>query len=373
MIRICHLSSAHRGLDVRIFLKECVSLAAAGYETHLVIAANEKEVSEAESMGIKIHSLKISEYRFSRFIIQAWRTYKIAKKINAEIYHFHDSELIPFCILLSISGKKVIYDVHEDLPIDILTKDWINPYIRKFVSLAMRGIEFFGAKFFFSVVAATPFIAKRFSKITKHVVAINNYPKLSEFDEQYFLGDKLPEVCYIGGISRIRGIQELVLAMSKTQSGAKLNLCGSFNEPDVEYYCKALPGWKSISELGFVDRIRIREVLHRSVAGLVTLHPVINYLDALPVKMFEYMAAGIPVISSDFPLWREIIIDNECGICVDPTNPSAIAEAIDYFVNNPDVARSMGAKGRSAVLKKYNWHEEEKKLIQMYSDILNFI
>ena len=125
-----------------------------------------------------------------------------------------------------------------------------------------------------------------------------------------------------------------------------------------------------MNPLGFLDRVRLREVLSRSVAGLVTLHPVINYIDALPVKMFEYMSAGIPVIASDFPLWREIITLNDCGLLVDPLNPVAIAEAIDYFINHPEDAERMGMNGRRAVEKLYNWTHEGQKLLAFYDSLL---
>ena len=133
---------------------------------------------------------------------------------------------------------------------------------------------------------------------------------------------------------------------------------------------QALPGWQRVNALGFLDRAGVRDVLGRSMAGLVTLHPVINYIDALPVKMFEYMSAGIPVIASDFPLWREIIAGNDCGLLVDPLNPAAIAEAIDTLVSNPTMAQRMGENGRRAVEERYNWGIEEQKLMAFYERIL---
>jgi glycosyltransferase involved in cell wall biosynthesis len=119
-----------------------------------------------------------------------------------------------------------------------------------------------------------------------------------------------------------------------------------------------------------VGREGVREVLGRSVAGLVTFHPLPNHIDAQPNKMFEYMSAGIPVIASDFPLWREIIAGNQCGLCVDPNNPTAIAAAIQYLVLHPHEARRMGENGRKAVLDRYNWSAEEQKLFRLYEDIL---
>ncbi len=95
-----------------------------------------------------------------------------------------------------------------------------------------------------------------------------------------------------------------------------------------------------------------------------------NHVDAQPNKMFEYMSAGIPVIASDFPLWREIIEGCGCGICVDPLDPKKIAEAIDYLVDNPEIARRMGENGRKAVYDRYNWDVEEKKLLALYDSLL---
>jgi len=133
---------------------------------------------------------------------------------------------------------------------------------------------------------------------------------------------------------------------------------------------QALPGWQRVNVLGFLDRAGVRDVLGRSMAGLVTFHPAPNHIDSQPNKMFEYMSAGIPVIASDFPLWREIIAGNDCGLLVDPLNPAAIAEAIDYLISHPEEAERMGRNGRRAVEEQYNWEHEATKLIQFYEQIL---
>lgn len=370
MTRVCHISTAHHGLDVRIFHKECVSLASAGFNTHLVICASDADVQIAALKGVNLHQLKVPSGRFARMLFQSFNCYKLGRRLNADIYHCHDPELLPFAMLLALSGKKVIYDAHEDLPKDILSKEWIKNWLRVPISKSAAALEWIGARFFLSVVTATPFIAKRFEEINRETLDINNFPLLGELDEQVPWDDKAAEVCYVGGIGRVRGIAEVVQAMGQVQSGVRLNLCGRFTEPVVEQACKAMPGWQAVNEHGFVDRAGVRQVLGRSVAGLVTLHPVINYLDALPVKMFEYMAAGIPVIASDFPLWREIVLGNQCGLCVDPMDPAAIAKAIDYLVQHPDEARKMGENGRRAVLERYNWSVEEAKLLGFYKQIL---
>jgi glycosyltransferase involved in cell wall biosynthesis len=158
-------------------------------------------------------------------------------------------------------------------------------------------------------------------------------------------------------------------AIELASSGARLNLCGSFENSNLEAAVLRMPGWHRVSAYGHVTRQGVRDILSRSIAGLVTLHPTINYLDALPVKMFEYMGAGIPVIASDFPLWRTIVADSNCGLLVNPLNPQEIADAIDFLITHPQEARKMGSNGRRAVLERYNWTFESKKLLAFYKNL----
>jgi glycosyltransferase involved in cell wall biosynthesis len=177
---------------------------------------------------------------------------------------------------------------------------------------------------------------------------------------------KKNEVCYVGGIAEIRGVKELVRAMEIVASNTRLNLVGEFSEFSSRDEVCTYSGWSKVNATGLLERQEVRNILARSVAGLVTLHPVPNYLDSLPIKMFEYMSAGLPVIASNFDLWRDIVEKNDCGLCVDPMNPKAIASAIDFLVSNPIEAERMGAKGRQAVFSSYNWAIEEKKLFDFY-------
>jgi glycosyltransferase involved in cell wall biosynthesis len=152
--------------------------------------------------------------------------------------------------------------------------------------------------------------------------------------------------------------------------GVRLILCGAFEDVAFEAELRAEPGWAQVDYRGLVGRDEVREVLARCRAGLVTLLPMPSYIDSLPIKMFEYMSAELPVIASDFPLWREIVETNRCGLCVDPGEPAAIAAAIRTLVDDPAQVAAFGRAGRAAVLATYNWPQAERALLALYRDLL---
>jgi glycosyltransferase involved in cell wall biosynthesis len=373
MATLLHLTTVHPRTDTRIFIKQAQTLASKlPHKVVLMVADGKGHVEEKQGRVSILDLGRFSGNRLGRALLGSWRAFVAIRKIKPALVHFHDPELIPLGLLLKVIEYKVIYDVHEDVPLQTLGKHYLPWMIRKPLAWIISGVEWFGAKAFNAIVPATPKIAERFP--AGKTVTVQNVPISTELlcPTSVPYGKRPQSFAYVGVIATNRGAVEMVRAFESLSgiSGAKLDLAGAFSPHGLAETLQELPGWVSVKYHGEVSRMQVAHLLGDARAGLVLFHPSPNHIDAQPNKMFEYMSAGLPVIASDFPLWRRIIDGAGCGLLVDPLNPEAIADAMRWIIDHPVQAEAMGRRSRQAVEDTFNWDAEASKLFSLYKKLL---
>ena len=361
---VAHITAVHPALDTRIFVKECVTLAAAGYKVSLLVLGGKSE----HRSGVEIIGIPFEGSRWTRFIKGRRLLKQASLNLKAAVYHIHDPELLPLGLQLQRAGFKVIYDAHEDLPRQIAHKHYIPQFFKGLAAWMIERIENFYASRLSAIVTVTPHIVERFKHIHPLVVEVCNYPDRQDIQmtKTSWSGNK---VCYIGGITEARGIRELLDAL--THADVELILAGEVSPPQLLSELQQHPAWSKVDYRGFQDRNGVNHIMKESVAGLVTLRPHPGYMTAYPVKMFEYMAAGLPVIATMIPLWKGILERHEAGSCIDINNTSAYSSALEQFTSDEKAAEQMGMNGHCAVQMHYNWQQEAKTLLELYAKLLS--
>jgi glycosyltransferase involved in cell wall biosynthesis len=296
------------------------------------------------------------------------RILRTALALDAGIVHLHDPELIPIGLWLRRAGRVVVFDSHEDYPVQFRYKPYLPAWIGGVLGASMDRIQRFAFPRFDAIVAATPGIGDSLGGQCRRVVSVSNFPMLEEWSaEPPGAGSRRRAVCYVGGLAASRGALQMIRAIERCVSDVPLRMCGAFAPASLRHACEQEPGWRRVEYLGVVGRSGVAAALATSFAGLVVLHPQRNYRESQPIKLFEYMAAGVPVICSDFPAFRSIVETHRCGICVDPLDPIAIAAAIDRLAGDPAFAAELGENGRRAAERTFNWASEERKLLDLYA------
>lgn len=373
--KICIFTSVHLAFDVRIFYKEARTLTKTGYDVILIAQHNRNEKVD----GVKIIALPKPHNRFQRILGTTFCILKIALKEKADVYHFCDPELLFVGILLKFfTQAKVIYDVFEDVPKQILAKEYIPFYLRPIISKMFAIVEKICFSFFDVVIVAGEDIATHFP-FSKKITIVRNFPSLEmvkkvDMKKEREKGKEPIVLIYAGGLTRDRGIKEMVQAVHHLKNNAKLVLVGSFGDFNLERKIKERAG-KRVEFVGQVPYEKVFQYLVRADIGLICLHPTPNNINAISVaggrnnKVFEYMASGLPIVASNFPGWKKIIEGGGYGITVDPLNPKNITKGIEELIKDSEKRRKMGEKGRKDFLEEYNWEREKKKLLRVYEKL----
>lgn len=361
-MKICHLSSLHSRYDTRVFVKHCSSLATAGYDVTYMVADGK---GDEKKNGVTIVDIGVSTGLVDRLRRVNKRLIEQAITVDADYYIFHDPELCVQARKLTNEGKKVIYDAHEDSPRQYLSNFQGNRLKGKLIALAIEFLENSTAKKLYGIMTATEQISDRYRRYNNNVSTVKNYPIVAELQNDSNWDRREVAACYIGGLRNTRGISEIVKACHMAEM--PLVLAGPWQPSAYADEMALQKGWANAQYLGYIGRREVKHLLANSRVGLLTLYKTANHVHSLPIKLFEYMIAGLPVVASDIPAWKEIIEKHKCGICVDPTKPEEIAAALQRLKNNPEDAKAMGERGRQAVLERYCWDTELEKVEGMLS------
>ncbi|MCD4658330.1 MAG: glycosyltransferase [Planctomycetes bacterium] len=354
MKKIVHMTSVHPTFDVRIFHKECKSLHKAGFDVSLIAPHDKNEVVD----GIKILAVPPPKNRLQRMLKTTWYVFRRAMKQKAVLYHFHDPELIPIGVLLKLLGKKVIYDIHEDYVTSIKSKEYINITLRLFIATIFNYFERCCSIIFNNIIAEKYYI-ERFPYSSE----VLNYPTLSTFHKNSESYNKKKDfsnykLLYTGGVSENRGA--LIHAkIPEYKSNVSVYLVGYCHETLYQKISNNDIINKNLFLIGRNQYVPFKDIVSQYynehwLCGLAIFPYNQHNLRKLLTKFYEYMYMKIPIICSNFPVWKEFVDKNKCGLVVEPNEMNSITKAIDWLIKHPDEANQMGENGHKTVVTKYN-------------------
>jgi len=369
MTRVCHITTVHGAFDDRIFFKQCRSLAAAGFEVFLIAPIGQATMED----GVRILPVQVPGSRLLRPLVGAWRAFQAARKLKASIYQIHDPELLWVALLLKRGGAKVVYDMHESMRGHIFTKTWLGPaWFRKLASRCYGWFEDLAIHKLDRVLVVVESMREDIVRLhpaqAAKVAVIRNLPVLALIDRSLktIARDEQFTLIYVGGLSRIRGIKEVVMAMEALPE-VRLKLLGPWADEAYRAECASLPAWKQVDDLGQVRMDAVYDHVRAADLGVCLLYPVHNYMISLPIKTFEYMACGLPMLVSDFPFWQQTF--GKYAWFADAREPATIANAIREAEADAGGRRAKALAGRKEVEQHYSWESESTQLVDLYRQL----
>jgi glycosyltransferase involved in cell wall biosynthesis len=370
--KVVHLTSVHQTFDNRIFHKQCKSLAKHGYKVVLITPHEKDQIID----GVRIKAVDIPSNRLSRMVVTCFQLFYAGIKEDANIYHFHDPELLFIGLILKLLKKNVIYDVHEDYAVLIKTKEYLPKSLRIITASIIGGIEKFVSNFLSAVILAEKCYQDRFP----NGQLILNYPNMMNLElfNQHQAdqeAETMPRLLYTGNVSRDRGalIHSNIVNL---HPGVEVYMVGKCSQELAEKMINIAGDNKERLHIIGVERyVPFEEIVSYYqngpwLAGLAIFPPHPRYYEKELTKFFEYMEAQMPIICSDFPGWKKFIRDQEIGMCVDPLNPQQIHDAIEYSLGMPEENAKMGHRGKS-IVKSCNWEGEAEKLVNLYNQLIS--
>ena len=361
-VHVVHFSTVHPADDTRIFAKECVSLAEAGFRVTLIAQGDGTTIIRD---GVTCRSLRVPNGRALRMTVGQFRMLGILLWCRADIFHFHDPELLPTGLMLRLIGRRVVFDSHEHISKDLAEKTWLSPRGQRLAGALGRAIEHVADRFMSGVVVTTPGMRQAYP--SGRTVLLRNLPKRAEFPKLPGWEERRRIGCYVGLVSEFRGSRQIARLAAHTS--AKVVVAGRLPQCELGKL-SGESGWRLIDYRGVLDRRAVVSLLCEAQVGLAILLPMKNFDDSIPTKLLEYLAAGVPVVASDIASWRALTEGFDCVNFVDPLDDQAVAAAVNGLLDDPERARAMGRAGRELVLQRFAWEREFEALLGLYASLL---
>jgi glycosyltransferase involved in cell wall biosynthesis len=370
MRTVCHITTVHGPFDDRIYFKQCRSLAQAGYTTVLVAPVDK----EQEEGGVRFKPVKVPANRLLRATVGGWRAYRIARSVRADLYQIHDPELLWVAWLLKKRTNRVVYDMHESMRGHILSKTWLGPtWFRRVASRLYAWMEDTVVRRIDAVIVVVERMREELAEAMPDqagkVLVVRNLPVVALIDHVVNAKARPREftLIYVGGLSRVRGLHEVIQALEQLPD-VRLKLLGPWSDASFRAECAALPGWGQVQDLGQVRMDEVYDHIRAAHVGVCILYPLHNYQLSLPIKAFEYMACGLPMLMSDFPFWQRTF--GPYARFTAPQDVNAMAQAIRALQETPGERERMGVDARKEVLAHYSWESEQRVLVDLYRRLL---
>ena len=364
---IVQLTTVHRSDDVRIYWRIAAAAASFGFRSMVV---GPKGVA-APLADVDVVDLPVGEARPLRMLLGPVRAFNTVRALRPDVVQIHDPELLILVPLLRLIGASVIYDAHEDYSAVLGQRAWIPKVMRPLAASVLGGCERMMARRASAVVAATPAIGRRFAD----AVLVQNFADVSgpkQFPRRRFASEDPFRLAYVGELSDRRGARQMADAVGVLAARRPVHLvvAGVVKPPSlIEELIRRSAG--NIRFCGWLDQAGVAALLGESDAGVVAFLPGPNHDESQPRKLFEYMAAGLPVVASDLPRWREIVYSHRCGVLMDPADPYSIVQAVEQLADAPDLSAQMGSRGREAVRLFYSWQSQLEVLGALYERLFS--
>ncbi|WP_430535047.1 glycosyltransferase [Listeria rocourtiae] len=365
--KIMMFSSVHVWNDTRIFYKEAMTLADAGFEVDFYAIDNGMEV--VKHPDLRVHLLPASTSRLARPL--RWhQLYHIAKASDALYYHIHDPELL--LLLPKLRKKKpdaiFTYDMHENFPADIETKTWIPALLRKPLQKWILRMEKLTMACCDHLIFAEESYVASYEHVTCTKMTVYNYPTYMPVIQKQ-TSDAYFTLIYVGSITEDRGIFEMLGLIRDLQEKHpdqyRLKLLGPMTqnlETEVQAFVTSHQLGNVVQIYGRVPYPEIWQAYAASDLGLCLLHPIPNYLHSMATKLYEYMAASLPILASDFPDWDAFIQKHQSGTTCSPFDREKLIWEVEKRAATREQYMQEGERGRLAYEQHYHWGIEAQKM-----------